>query len=63
MQLSVPDRLAMIAEGLELISEHVGTLREDLLYLDRDRRRRAMSVVASQSEEESAKALILLDIV
>jgi hypothetical protein len=63
MQLSVPDRLAMIAEGLELISEHVATLREDVLYLDRDRRRRAMSVVASQSEEESAKALILLDIV
>lgn len=63
MQLPIAERLAMIAEGLELISEHVATLRDDLVYLDRDARRRAMSIVANQSEEESAKALILLDIV
>jgi hypothetical protein len=63
MQYPIAERLAMIAEGLELIAEHVATLRDDLVYLDRDARRRAMSVVASQSEEESAKALILLDIV
>jgi hypothetical protein len=63
MQLAEPERLDAIAEGLGLLAEHVATLREDVLHLDDADRPRGYAVLAAQSEEEAAKALILLDLV
>jgi hypothetical protein len=63
MQLAEPERLDAIAEGLGLLAEHVATLREDVIYLAEGDRPRGRAVLAAQSEEEAAKALILLDLV
>lgn len=55
--------LPVIAEGLELLVEHVATLQSDLTsLLEQDRRRAAMAVDVVASEE-AAKVLILLDVV
>jgi hypothetical protein len=63
MQLPVPKRLDAIAEGLGLLVEHVATLREDALHLAESDKPRGLAVLSAQSEEEAAKALILLDLV
>jgi hypothetical protein len=63
MQLAEPERLDEIAAGLDLLAEHVATLRDDLVHLAEADRPRAQAVLAAQSEEEAAKALILLDLV
>ena len=63
MQLPEPERLDAIAEGLGLLAEHVATLRQDVIHLAEADRPRGRAVLAAQSEEEAAKALILLDLV
>lgn len=63
MQLAEPERLDAIAEGLGLLAEHVATLRQDVIHLAEADRPRGRAVLAAQSEEEAAKALILLDLV
>lgn len=49
-------RLDAIAEGLDLLVEHVETLRNDLACLIEAKRPRASAIVADYSEEEAAKA-------
>ena len=63
MQLPQPERLDAIAEGLGLLAEHVATLRQDVMHLAEADRPRGRAVLSAQSEEEAAKALILLDLV
>jgi hypothetical protein len=63
MQMPEPERLDAIAEGLGLLAEHVATLRRDVIHLAEADRPRGRAVLAAQSEEEAAKALILLDLV
>jgi hypothetical protein len=63
MQLPPAERLDSLAEGLGLIAEHVETLRGDVVYLGEADRARGVTVLSAQSEEEAAKALILLDVV
>ena len=63
MQLTQPQRLDRLAEGLGLIAEHVEKLRGDVVYLGEAGRTRGLAVLSAQSEEEAAKALILLDLV
>lgn len=63
--LNVPkaERLALIAQGLELLAEHVGTLRDDLIHLQSAGRSRGAAVIDGLASEEAAKMLILLDVV
>jgi hypothetical protein len=63
MQIPESERLDAIAEGLGLLAEHVATLRQDVIHLAEADRSRGRAVLAAQSEEEGAKALILLDLV
>lgn len=63
MQMAEPERFDAIAEGLGLLAEHVATLREDVIHLAEADRPRGQAVLAAQSEEEAAKALILPDLV
>jgi hypothetical protein len=63
MQLSVPARLNVIAEGLGFLAEHVTMLRDDLVFLAEGEHPRARSILIAHAEEEAAKALILLDMV
>ncbi|WP_418959140.1 hypothetical protein [Streptomyces tritici] len=58
-----PERLGLIAEGLELLAEHVSTLRDDLLHLQDAGRSRGAAVIDGLASEEAAKMLILLDVV
>ncbi|MGW9044027.1 hypothetical protein ACWGQL_15915 [Streptomyces lydicus] len=57
------ERLALITEGLELLAEHVSTLRDDLIHLQEAGRSRGAAVIDGLASEEAAKMLILLDIV
>ncbi|MET7720676.1 hypothetical protein [Streptomyces mirabilis] len=63
--LNVPkaERLVLIAEGLELLAEHVGTLRDDLIHLQEAGRSRGAAVIDGLASEEAAKMLILWDVV
>jgi AbiV family abortive infection protein len=63
--LNLPEaqRFGVIAEGLSLLAEHVGTLHSDLLQLMENDRPRSAAVVDSLASEEAAKMLILLDVV
>ncbi|MFI9569721.1 AbiV family abortive infection protein [Streptomyces rishiriensis] len=63
--LNVPkaERLTLIAEGLELLAEHVSTLRDDLIHLQEAGRSRGAAVIDGLASEEAAKMLILLDVV
>lgn len=63
MQLPAAKRLDAIAEGLELLVEHVTTLTKDLIYLTDGSRPRGALVLEAQAQEEAAKVLILLDLV
>jgi len=56
-------RLEVIAQGLDLLTEHVETLHDDLLHLVEENRRRAAAVVDALATEEAAKVIILLDLV
>jgi hypothetical protein len=56
-------RLEVIAEGLDLLTEHVETLRGDQMHLVEEDRRRAAAVVNAVATEEAAKVVILLDLV
>lgn len=57
-QLPASDRIPMIAEGLDLIHRHVTTLIDGIDALNGSQQ----AVVTQLAEEESAKALVLLDI-
>ncbi|MFJ4504077.1 hypothetical protein [Streptomyces sp. NPDC088864] len=63
--LNVPkaERLDLIAEGLELLAEHVSTLRDDLIHLQEAGRSRGAAVIDGLASEEAAKMLILWDVV
>ncbi|MFJ1594107.1 hypothetical protein ACIOD0_28245 [Kitasatospora albolonga] len=63
--LNVPkaERLVLIAQGLELLAEHVGTLRDDLIHLQEAGRSRGAAVIDGLASEEAAKMLILWDVV
>ena len=63
LQLPVGARLDAISQGLELLVGRVESLGLDLAYLERGEHSRAWNVIAASSEEEAAKALILLDLV
>jgi hypothetical protein len=53
----------IIAEGLDLLAEQAVTLRADATALFDAGHRRGHAVLAAHADEESAKALILLDLV
>lgn len=57
------ERLAVIAKGLELLAEHVGALRDDLVHMQEVGRSRSAAVIDGLASEEAAKMLILLDVV
>ncbi|MEK9518309.1 hypothetical protein MIU24_02660 [Streptomyces venezuelae] len=63
--LNVPKakRYVIVAEGLKLLSEHVATLRGDLVHLQEAGRHRSAPVIDGLASEEAAKILILLDVV
>jgi hypothetical protein len=63
--LNLPEaqRLAVIAEGLGHLTEHVERLHGDLLHLVDEDRRRSAAVVDALAAEEAAKVMILLDLV
>jgi len=63
LNLPKTERLALIAEGLELLAEHVDTLRDDLIHLQEAGRSRGAAVIDGLASEEAAKLLILLDVV
>jgi hypothetical protein len=63
MSMPKADRHEVLAEGLQLLVEHIGTLYADLLYLAEGDRRRGAAVVDTVASEEAAKLLIILDIV
>jgi AbiV family abortive infection protein len=63
MQLPESMRLDTLAEGLELLVEHVATLRTDAAHLAQAERRRGFVLLSALAEEEAAKVLILLDLV
>lgn len=63
MQLPMARRLDAIAEGLELLVEHVSTLNDDLAFLAAEGRSRGAGALEAQAQEEAAKVLILLDLV
>lgn len=63
VRLPKAKRLDALAEGLDLLVEHVETLRNDLVCLVEANRPRASAIVEDYSEEEAAKVLILLDLV
>jgi AbiV family abortive infection protein len=62
-ELNRRTRLAVIAEGLDLLAEQVGTLGGDIDSLSKAGRRRGLTVLANHADEEAAKVLILLDVV
>ncbi|MEV8545619.1 hypothetical protein [Streptomyces sp. NPDC051572] len=63
LNLPKTERLVLVAEGLELLAEHVGTLRDDLIHLQEAGRSRGAAVIDGLASEEAAKLLILLDVV
>jgi hypothetical protein len=63
MRLDQQSRLAAIAEGLGLLAEQVETLGGDVDSLYGAGRRRGVTMLADQADEEAAKMLILLDVV
>ncbi|MFJ5926573.1 hypothetical protein ACIQF6_28620 [Kitasatospora sp. NPDC092948] len=60
-QKPTAQRTDIIAEGLGLLTEHVGALHQSLLQLGDDGRRGA-TVIEAFAREEAAKVLILLDL-
>ncbi|MFF5575682.1 hypothetical protein [Streptomyces luteogriseus] len=62
LTLPKQQRLGVIAEGLQLLAEHVGTLRDDLTHLQEAQRSRGAAVIDGLASEEAAKILILMDV-
>lgn len=62
MQQNPEARIAMIAEGLELLVENVATLDAGVEVLRDAESKRGLWVLAGQADEEAAKILILLDL-
>jgi AbiV family abortive infection protein len=62
--LQIPEgrRFNVLAEGMALLAENVGTLEADAATLGASRRDRGAAVLRSFAEEEAAKVLILLDL-
>jgi AbiV family abortive infection protein len=63
MQTPKSQRLAVIAEGLKKLAEHVGSLEQTVQRLDAAGDHRGAAVVAVTVDEEAAKFLMLLDFV
>ena len=63
LQLPSAERLDAISEGLGLLVGRVESLGQDLAHLAEGEHPRAWNVIAASSQEEAAKALILLDLV
>lgn len=63
VQCPIPERLDVIAEGLELLTEQQSILREDVLFLHKANRRRGCAALGAIADEEAAKTLILLDLI
>ena len=63
MQQKPADRIALISEGLQLVAENVAALDLGIEALNETKTKRGSWVLASQADEEAAKALILLDFV
>jgi AbiV family abortive infection protein len=59
----IPDRNAIIAEGLALLTEHIGQLRLGMDHLTAASQHRTAAILDMIAAEEAAKVLILLDIV
>ncbi|MDQ1734124.1 MAG: hypothetical protein QOH56_375 [Pseudonocardiales bacterium] len=62
LNLPKRERFAVMAEGLTLLAEHIGTLHTDLDRLRDQGRQRAMAAIDVLASEEAAKVLILLDV-
>lgn len=62
-QLDEPDFYIAVAEGLELIVQHVLRLRDGAVTLAKASQHHAARVLTTLAEEEAAKVLILLDAV
>jgi AbiV family abortive infection protein len=62
VQMPEHRRDAALADGLELLAEHVVTLEADASSLAATRRHRSAAVLRCFAEEEAAKVLILLDL-
>lgn len=63
-QQSIPDRDQTISTGLEMLAEHVGALAGSAeLLRGREDGARGLKILDAVRAEESAKALILLDVV
>lgn len=64
LQLERSQRFAVIAEGLNLLAEHVAALQHDIAHLaGSPDGQRGTAVLAAQADEEASKILILLDLV
>jgi hypothetical protein len=63
VQLSIPERLDVLAEGLGLLTEQATILRDDVSFLDEANRRRGSAALGVIADEEAAKTLILLDLI
>lgn len=63
VQASPEKRLGVIAEGLRALVEHVTALTDDVETVAASGCMRAVPMLQMQTEEESAKVLVLLDLV
>ncbi|HEY2565588.1 MAG TPA: hypothetical protein VGI44_17900 [Acidimicrobiales bacterium] len=63
LNLPRAQRLKVVAQGLDLLTEHVAKLHDDLLHLVEGDRLRSAVVVDALASEEAAKVMILLDLV
>ncbi len=62
LSLPAKQRLPALAQGLDLLAQHVQVLADDVNTLVAQGRRRGSAVLKVQEEEEAAKILILMDL-